>query len=277
MGNGNFLNFNLRQTSRFVDALKSLSEYDFSQYIKISLSQRLTEASINLLIEKISHDPEFLETVIKEITNNTTEMFRDPDIWKALRYNIFPMFNKENLSVWHAGCSTGEEVYSMMILLYELGKLDNTRIFGSDINSDVLKKAQNGIYEYSNMDFLNNFNVVIGNNPERFFDIDKTQGGVKIKMHDFLIQKAQYTKNDLVKNINPFNETYDFIICRNVLPYFNNELRNRVLEFFLDNLHPGACLLVAESNPVTKSHVESSTQSMLSSYFNKKFGAYFKK
>ena len=274
-----------QQVQEFAWTLKSVSEYDFTQYSDKSLSRRLTkilhdlDLEMDQLIMKISQDPEFLEEIVRNITVNTTEMFRDPAVWHVLRYDILPRFDHfESLKIWHPGCSTGQEVYSMMILLNELGKLENAKIFGSDINSDVLEKARKGSYKYRfNVSYLDNFDAVVKENPrdpeafndvpyERYFHIDKTRDN--INMHDFLVQKAEYKKMDLAKDPNPYDETYDFIICRNVIIYFNYELQNRVFKLFLDNMAPGACLILGVHETILGPYA---------SYFDKKFQSYFKK
>ena len=273
------------QIQTFARALKNISEYDFTEYSEKSLSRRLAKIlhdqnmDMNKMITKISEDREYLEQIVREITVNTTEMFRDPPVWHALRYDIFPGFDhKESLTVWHPGCSTGQEVYSMMILLNELGKLENARVYGSDINPDVLDKARKGVYQYRfNVSYLDNFDAVIKVNPrdsgafqdvpyEKYFHIDKTRD--KIYMNDFLVEAVEYKKMDLVKDMNPFDETYDFIICRNVIIYFNYELQNKVFKFFLDNMNPGACLILG---------VHETILGPCASYFEKKFQAFFKK
>jgi chemotaxis protein methyltransferase CheR len=273
------------QIEKFTNTLKSCSEYDFTQYSEKSLSRRLAkilhDGSLDMghLIRKIIQDREFLEKIVKDITVNTTEMFRDPAVWHSLRYDIIPRFDhKEGLRIWHPGCSTGQEVYSMMILLNELGKLENAQLFGSDINSDVLVKARKGTYKYRfNVSYLDNFDAVIKANPrdpeafndvpyDKYFHIDKTRDN--INMHDFLVEKAEYKKMDLVMDTNPFDKVYDLIICRNVIIYFNYELQNKVFKLFLDNMTAGACLVLGVHETILGPYA---------SYFEKKYQAYFKK
>ena len=161
------------QIQKFTNTLKSVSQYDFTEYSDKSLTRRLEkilqdrEMTMDLLTTKITGDKEFLEIIVKEITVNTTEMFRDPPVWHALKYDILPKFSeRDSLKVWHSGCSTGQEVYSMMILLNELGKLEDSKIFGSDLNEDVLEKARKGTYKYRfNVNYLDNFDAVIKENP----------------------------------------------------------------------------------------------------------------
>ena len=108
----------------FINAVKNASNYDFSEYSEKSLKRRLQKILIDnnmdliTLINKLKTNKDFLEKTVKDVTVNTTELFRDPQIWQTLRYRILPKFNdNKNINIWHAGCSTGQEVYSMMILL----------------------------------------------------------------------------------------------------------------------------------------------------------------
>ena len=280
-----FLELDKLQIQKFTRTLQSLSEYDFTEYSEKSLTRRMSKIlhdhglDMDELLDKITGSPEYLERIVKEITVNTTEMFRDPPIWHALRYDILPrLADRDNLKIWHPGCSTGQEVYSMMILLNELGKLENAEIFGSDINSDVLVKAGEGVYKYRfNVSYLDNFDAVIKVNPrdpeafndvpyDKYFHIDKTRDN--INMLDFLKEKAEFVKMDLVKNSNPFDVKYDLIVCRNVIIYFNYELQNKVFKLFLDNMTQGACLILGVHETILGPYAPS---------FDKKFQAYFKK
>jgi len=269
----------------FVNAVKSLSEYDFTEYSDKSLKRRLSKVLLDhqmtpeSLLDKIHADQDFLEKIVKEITVNTTEMFRDPGIWHSLRYDILPRFqNLPQITIWHPGCSTGQEVYSMMILLNEIGLLQKSRLYATDINGDVLDVASEGVYKYRfNEGYLTNFDAVIKENPRdsttyfdipysKYFNIDKTRD--KIRMNKQLIVKPVYKKQDLVRDPNPFDEVYDLIVCRNVIIYFNYELQNKVFKLFLDNMNQGACLLLG---------VHESILGPFSTRFNKKYEAYFKK
>lgn len=237
------------------------------------------DMDMDQLLGKITGSQDFLEKIVKEITVNTTEMFRDPPVWHALRYDIMPRFvGRESLKIWHPGCSTGQEVYSMMILLNELGKLENAHIYGSDINSDVIEKARKGVYKYRfNLNYLENFDAVIKENPrdpeafsdvpyEKYFHLDKTRDN--INMHDFLKEKVEFKKMDLVRDPNPFEVKYDLILCRNVIIYFNYELQNKVFKLFLDNMTQGGCLILGVHETILGPYAPS---------FDKKFQAYFKK
>ena len=267
----------------FVDKIKKISDYDFSEYSDKSLKRRLTKIlfdnnlDFKTFIQKIQQNKSFLEKIVKDITVNTTELFRDPLIWNSIRYEVLPLIrNQMPVNIWHAGCSTGQEVYSMLILLNELGLYDKSDLYATDINSDVLEIARTGIYNYHfNLNYLDNFDKVIrqnrtGENTEveysKYFIIDKTSDF--IKMHSFLTDKPVYKKMDLVRDTNPFPVKYDLIICRNVIIYFNYELQNKVLKLFYDNLRAGGCLILGVHETILGS---------ISAYFEKKYQGYFKK
>jgi chemotaxis protein methyltransferase CheR len=245
----------------FVTTLKSSSGYDFSDYSEKSLKRRLAKAlmdnrmDMTRLIAEIKKNQQFAEKIVKEITVNTTELFRDPAVWQILRYKVLPSLNHLNsINIWHAGCSTGQEVYSMMILLNEVGLLDKAKIYGSDINGDVLETAKKGIYKYRfNIGYLDNFDKVLKENPynydkyteipySKYFEIDKNKD--QLKMLPFLSEKPVFKKHDLVKDENIFYCKFDIVFCRNVIIYFNYNLQNRVFKLFQNSLYEGGCLVL---------------------------------
>lgn len=245
----------------FISTLKSVSSYDFSEYSDKSLKRRLAKVLIDYkvdltgLLQQLKSNPPFLEQVVKDITVNTTELFRDPNIWQILKFNILPKFkNQQTINIWHAGCSTGQEVYSLLILLYELNLFDKAKVYGTDINSDVLQVARKGQYKYRfNINYLDNFDKAVKENPynyeafeeipyEKYFTIDKSKD--LIKMNQFLLDKPVFKKHDLVKDGNIFYGKFDLILCRNVIIYFNYELQNKVFDLFHNNLYPSGYLLL---------------------------------
>lgn len=245
----------------FISTLKSASSYDFSEYSDKSLKRRLAKVlvdykiDLNGLLMQLKSNPTFLEQVVKDITVNTTELFRDPNIWQILKYNILPKFkNQQTINIWHAGCSTGQEVYSLLILLYELNLFDKAKVYGTDINNDVLQVARKGIYKYRfNINYLDNFDKALKENPynyeafddipyEKYFSIDKSKD--IIKMNQFLIDKPLFKKHDLVKDSNIFYGKFDLILCRNVIIYFNYELQNKVFDLFYNSLYLNGYLLL---------------------------------
>lgn len=247
----------------FVEAVVSCSSYDFSGYSDKSLKRRierlLVEYKVNIqgLIYKVKHNPEFLEKIVKEITVNTTDLFRDPEVWHEIRHRVInKLKDKSEITIWHAGCSTGQEVYSLAIMLKELNILDKCKIYASDLNTDVLDKARKGEYKYRfNINYLSNFDTVLKEDPynytlekevdyDTYFKIDKKND--KIVMNDFLRNKPLFKKMDLVKRENSFMTKFDLILCRNVLIYFNIQLQNKVISFFHENLNDNGFLILGK-------------------------------
>ncbi len=245
----------------FVNTLKRSSNYDFSEYSDKSLKRRVLKvmSDFNLdfagFIQSIKTNTDFAERVVKEITVNTTELFRDPPVWHLLRSRILPRFkNNRTINIWHAGCSTGQEVYSMMILLSEMGMLEKTKIFATDLNTDVLEDAKKGEYRFRfNIGYLDNFDKVIKQNPlnyeefkdvpyENYFTIDRVRDTITMKKE--LTEKPIFRKHDLVKWDNQFYSKFDLILCRNVIIYFNYSLQNKVFNQFHDNLYTNGVLLL---------------------------------
>jgi len=261
------MNFTEQDLEVFNQAIKESSPYDFSDYSEKSLIRRITkimidhQLNVSDLLNKIRNDHNFVEFIVKEVTVNTTELFRDPSIWHVLRYQILPKFkDHKNINIWHAGCSTGQEVYSLMILLNEMDMLHKVHIYASDINTDVIEKARLGEYRYRfNINYLDNFDKVIKENPynydsfndvpyEKYFSINESKDF--IKMHSFLTEKPIYKKHDLVKDPNVFQVKFDIIFCRNVMIYFNFNLQNKVVKLFYDNLFDGGHLILGKQESI---------------------------
>ncbi|MCK5535588.1 MAG: hypothetical protein KAI79_02110 [Bacteroidales bacterium] len=234
---------------KIILAYKRYSTYQFDDYSEKSFTRRVEKILIDYkldipsYINRLRSDKEFLEQSMKDITVNTTELFRDPKIWHTLKFRVLPRYSEQDsINIWHAGCSTGQEVYSLMILLNEMDLLEKANIYASDINEDVLEVARSGEYKYRfNLDYLENYNQVIKKNPynfdefkdvpfEKYFDVDKSKDRMKAK--SFLRQKPLFRKQNLVAQNNVFYTKFDLILCRNVLIYFNYELQNKTIDFF---------------------------------------------
>lgn len=245
----------------FINSLKAESEYDFSDYSDKSLKRRIekilsdNKTNINDLIRRIRKDPEFVEKTVKDITVNTTELFRDVSTWQTLKHRILPKLKeKETINIWHSGCSTGQEVYSMLIILSELNLLDKARIYSTDINTDAIEIAKKGVYKFRfNVSYLDAFDKVMKENPynydeyndipyAKYFEIDKSQDTIRMKQ--FLREKPVFKKHDLVKGENIFYTKFDIILCRNVMIYFNNKLQNRVFDLFHKSLNDNGYLIM---------------------------------
>jgi chemotaxis protein methyltransferase CheR len=215
--------------------IKSKYGYDFTNYAISSFKRRILRilelhkmSSVDSLTSKIENDFAFFEEFISEITVNVTEMFRDPSFWRILRETILPniLLNSKKLSIWHAGCSSGEEVYSMAILLKEMGILEQSKIIATDIDDQILERARKGMYTVKNME-LNEKNYVRfrgGNQFNKYFEVKNGHA----YMDQSLVKDVVYRKHDLVRGI-VFNK-FDLVLCRNVMIYFNQNLQNEVLK-----------------------------------------------
>lgn len=277
--------------AKVLTAFKTASTYDFSDYCDRSFARRVdkiltdNKISADMFVRQLMSDRDFLEKSVRDITVNTTELFRDPQMWLNLRYQVLPRFkDKPTIKIWHAGCSSGQEIYSMMILLSELGMLDKAQIFATDINTSVIEAAQTGTYKYMfNLNYLDNFDKVMRENPynfeqkydvpyDKYFDIDKRKDVIQMK--DFLCKKPVFRKHDLVGGCNPFYHQFDLILCRNVIIYFNPKLQNKVINMFASNLLVNGFLILGASESILGA-ANSSFERMVGFYRKKQITTMF--
>lgn len=223
-----------------VNDLFELYGYDFTNYTFASLKRRI-ERLITLdkfpsfaeLRYKIRTDPSYLKRVVEEITVNVTEMFRDSLFYKAIRTEVLPLLGtKPFIRIWHAGCSTGEEVYSMAILLKEANLLHKTLLYATDLNPAVLEKAKSGVFALSLMKLYSQ-NYLNAGGTKDFSDYYTANYGIA-KFNEELSKKVVFSTHNLVSD-NSFNE-FDLILCRNVLIYFDTQLQERVFNLFEESL-----------------------------------------
>lgn len=237
------------------------------------------ETDIETLIRNVKKDYNFLEKVVRNITVNTTEIFRDPETWFFIRQAIEQRFaGCENINIWHAGCSTGLEVYSLMILLNEMNLLEKTSIYASDINANVLNTAMSGRYKYHELiNYLDNFDKALNeseNMKKNYPSVDMTKYikvnkfNDNVQMADFLVEKPLFIKHDLVSCKNIFEKKFEMILCRNVLIYFNHDLQNKVITFFYENLTKNGCLVIGRHEGIIGT---------IGTNFEKKESVYFRK
>lgn len=254
--------------------VKMYKGIDFTNYAQGSLKRRIIRFfgvkrlnGINEFESRIKKENEFADDFIDEVTVNVTEMFRDPGFWIYLRNSVLPQLAERPLiNIWHAACSTGEEVYSMGILLKEAG-ISNFKMVATDLNKSALNHAQKGIYKLKNQE-LNNRNYRQFNGAKELTDYYKIEGN-NVIYDSSLIQNVEFKKHNLV-NDKSF-ATYDLIICRNVLIYFNFELQEKVLSLFCDSMHIGSFLGIGSKESIswTKSEKFFNTESLEEKIFKK--------
>lgn len=210
--------------------------YDFTEYSKASLKRRISRLyvldkfpSFAEFRYKLRNDPHYLKRFVEEITVNVTEMFRDPSFYLVLRNEILPQLGTHPyIRIWHAGCSTGEEVYSMAILLKEANLLSKSIIYATDLNPDVLEKARAGIFPIAHMKNYSENYIASGGRLDFSSYYSANYDGVKFD--ESLTKQMVFSAHNLVSD-NSFNE-FHLIICRNVLIYFDKGLQDRVFELF---------------------------------------------
>jgi chemotaxis protein methyltransferase CheR len=216
--------------------------YDFTGYAQASIKRRLLRfmgytqlASVFELKHRLVNDQDFFTRLVQYITVNVTEMFRDPLFYRTLREQVLPKLAAyPNIKIWHAGCSTGEEVFSMAILLHEAGLLSRTKIYATDLNPVNLEKAVTGILALDNMkDFTQNY-IQSGGLADfsNYYTARYDNVLIKKELRDHIV----FFQHNLVTD-KVFNE-FQLICCRNVFIYFNRELQNSVLQLFYDSLSP---------------------------------------
>ncbi|NCI46593.1 CheR family methyltransferase [Sediminibacterium soli] len=216
--------------------------YDFSGYAYASLVRRINRfaqetrcGSLYDLKYRLLNDEHSFRHFLAEITVNVTEMFRDPLYYRVLREKVLPVLaSYPIIKIWHAGCSSGEEVFSMCILLQEYGLLERTQLHATDINPANLDKARKGILPLRSMrEYTANYQQSGGN--QEFADYYTAMYDHAI-IHGELRKKILFSQHNLVSD-QAFQE-FQLISCRNVLIYFNRDLQNRVLNLFNESLSP---------------------------------------
>lgn len=214
--------------------------YDFRNYAMSSFKRRmlrileLKSLTVESLLKKLNDQPTFIDEFLDELTVNVTEMFRDPGFWRIIRDEIIPgiLLNHKQFKIWHAGCSSGEEVLSMTIVLKEMGILQDVQLYATDLDTTILEKAKQASYPIKNME-LNEKNYIRYEGKGSLKDYYKEENG-KAVFDKSLLQNVTFRKHDLVKG-EVFNK-FDLILCRNVMIYFNQTLQNEVLKKFHESM-----------------------------------------
>ncbi len=220
--------------------------YDFRAYSKASLTRRVEHhvmmrsyPHVSALIHAILHDGNAFSALLSGLTINVTEMFRDPDFYRAFREKVVPVLKTYPfIKIWHAGCATGEEIYSMAILLMEEGLYERSQIYATDIDREVLEKARKGIFPLSELrKYTDNYQRAGGKGSLADYYTAKYDNVI---MDPRLKKNLIFADHDLATD-QVFGEM-QVIFCRNVLIYFNRTLQNRVLQLFYDSLDLGGTL-----------------------------------
>lgn len=243
----------------FVEAMRLRHGYDFSHYAKASLKRRILGLKrifqlehVSELIPRLIWDEAMLPKVLANLSVPVTEMFRDPEVFLYLRHEVIPILKSfPQIVVWQIGCATGEEIYSLAILLKEEGLYDRTRIFATDINDVALAQAEEGIFparkmqEYSRNYFKSGGRGSLSDYYHADYDL--------VKMDESLKSNIMFTHHNVVSD-GVFSEAH-LILCRNVLIYFDRTLQSQVLKLMRDSLVRGGFLCLGSKETLELSGV----------------------
>lgn len=236
-----------------LEAIYQRYGYDFRRYARASIKRRINYSlnrfgftRISDLTRMLLRDEKFFEELLGNFAVSVTEMFRDPDFYKVIRNGIVPYLETYPfVKIWHAGCASGEEAYSLAILLKEEGLYDRATIFATDIYDDVLSNAREGIYSLAQMKkYTANYQKAGGRRSFSNYYHARYDSAI---MDKSLAKNLTFAKHNLVTD-SVFGEMH-MILCRNVLIYFDTSLQNQVLKLFNDSLIHGGflCLGTKES------------------------------
>jgi chemotaxis protein methyltransferase CheR len=223
-----------------IDAIYLKYHYDFRGYASASLKRRLTAAMIRFgcntvsqLQDRILHDPAVFPAMLDFLTVQVSEMFRDPSYFAALRESVLPVLRTyASLKIWVAGCSAGEEVYSLAILLEEEGLLARTLIYATDINAHALRKAELGVYDIGRIPGFTENHRKSGARSSLSDYYTAAYGGA---VFDKALRKHIVFSDHSLATDSVFAETH-LISCRNVLIYFDRALQDRAIGLFSESL-----------------------------------------
>jgi len=214
--------------------------FDFREYAPASLRRRVWRrvqaeglTTISSLQDKLLHEPAAMERLLLDLSINVTAMFRDPTFYVALREKMVPLLRTYPFTrIWVAGCSTGEEVYSLAILLQEEEVYERTRIYATDINDSVLDRARAGVFPLEKMrEYTQNYIKAGGKRAFSEYYVAKYDGA---QFQRSLVENVVFAQHNLVSD-RSFNE-FNVIVCRNVMIYFDRTLQDRVHRLFFESL-----------------------------------------
>lgn len=239
--------------------------YDFTNYARASLKRRVNRlltvdrfTSFAELLYKVKNDPGYLSQIVEQLTVNVTEMFRDPSLFKTLREQVLPILATHPfIRIWHAGCSTGEEVYSLAIMLEEANLLHKSLLYATDINPTVIENIKRGMFPIGAIRQYTE-NYIQAGGKKDFSSYYRAQYEWA-KFEERLRSKMIVATHNLVSD-RSFNE-FQLILCRNVLIYFDKDLQDKVLTLFDNSLEKlGFMVLGSKENlrfsPIAPSYTQ---------------------
>jgi len=224
----------------FLNAIYELYGYDYREYSKPSIKRRIVNrmnqegyTKLSDMLSYLVNHPNFMDTLVLDFSINVTEMFRDPFVFSYIQDEVFPFLETYPfIRIWVAGCSSGEEVYSLAIALHEWGIYDRVQIYATDINEKILEQAILASYPIENKKKYETNYISFGGKSSfsDYVHID----GLTFSVKEFLKKRIMFSTHNLVTD-GTFNEMH-LILCRNVMIYFNQTLKQRVFNLFSDSM-----------------------------------------
>jgi chemotaxis protein methyltransferase CheR len=242
------------EVEALVAALRTRYGYDFEHYARASFERRVRQAvqnegldSISELTQRALRDEHTFGRFLTTLSVHVTTMFRDPELFRCVRERVIPWLRTfPFVRIWHAGCATGEEVYSMCVLLYEAGLYDRARIYATDLSEDVLLRARRATYPLRLVRrFTDDYRRSGGRADfSAYYTADHSHAMVR----DFLRKNVIFAQHNLASDAS-FNE-FHLVCCRNVLIYFDDVLKARALGLFQGSLVRGGYLALGRREPL---------------------------
>ncbi len=238
----------------FVQALRQRYGYGFEHYAKASLKRRLRNLKeyldvphLTTLLPRLLYDETLAQVVVNTITVQVSSFFRDPDVWRSLRQDILPRLGSyPMINIWQAGCSHGEETYSLLILLKELGLLHKSHIFATDINKESLAIARKGRWPKEKLiEWSENYAASGGSHSlSDYLSVEAADCMIDPELR----QRVDFMEHNLDQD-DCFVEA-QLVVCRNVLIYFDNTLQQKVIRLFYDSLQRGGTLVLGNAENI---------------------------
>lgn len=233
------MSISFESLEELIELINRIHGFDLSGYSRASLKRRISrimdlyQLDVSGVKDNLINTPGFFNNLLMEVTVNVTEMFRDPAFYKVLREEVLPyLATFPHIKVWSAGCSTGEEVYSLAILLKKQGLYDRSFIYGTDINANVLKKAKQGIIDLKKMkEYSDNYLQTGSGDSLSEYYTARYDAAI---IHHHVRRNVLFAMHNLVSD-GIFNE-FQLITCRNVLIYFNKQLQDHVFNLLHGSL-----------------------------------------
>lgn len=239
--------------------------FDYRDYAISSVKRRIQDAmdierikTLEDMSRHIFKNHQAMRKFILTLSVPTTSLFRDPKTYRCLRESVLPTLSNTSIRIWSAGCSSGEEPYSLSIMTREEGLAKQTRIYATDLNDSAVEAAKKGMFKLSVMqDYTSNYHMAGGTCD---FSDYYTSGYGWAKFHDDLKENLVFSQHNLVTD-RSFNE-FNLILCRNVMIYFNRVLQEKVHSLLFHSLAPGGYLVLGEKESIRFTPFESAYQTL---------------